>query len=108
MQESQMRDTYSIRLSNTEKDLLQQNHKKFGFKSRSDFARALIKIGFKSLKITHKEKHVLHNSAQSVMLLREVVSLLSGNVEQSSQLIEDVKKSAEDWTSKFEKLLHRQ
>jgi len=103
-----MRETYSIRLSDTEKDILQQNYKEFGFKSRSDFARALIKIGFKNLKVTLKEKHVLHNSAQSVMLLREVVSLLSGNVEQSSQLIEDVKKSTEDWTSKVEKLLRRQ
>lgn len=102
-----MRETYSIRLSSTEKDILQQNYKKFGFKSKSDFARTLIKIGIKNLKITKKEKHVLNNSAQSVMLLREVVSLLSGNVEQSSQLIEDVKKSAEDWTSKVEKLLHR-
>jgi len=101
-----MRETYSVRLSSTEKDILQQNYKEFGFKSKSDFARTLIKIGFKNLKVTKKEKHVLNNSAQSVILLREVVSLLSGNVDQSSQLIEDAKKSAEDWTRKVEKLLH--
>ncbi len=100
-----MRETYSIRLSREDKDALQQSYKKFGFKSRSDFARELIKSGLKNVKVTQKEKYVLHNSAQSVMLLREVVSLLSGNVEQSSQLIDDAKNSAEDWTSKVEKSL---
>jgi hypothetical protein len=100
-----MSEIYSIRLSLEEKENLQEKSEKFGFKTSSDFARELIKRGLLSFNMTEKEEHIISNSAQSVMLLREVVSLMSGNDTQSTQVIKDVKNSAEEWTNKFKQKL---
>lgn len=96
-----MSEIYSIRLSNEEKTNLQQKSESLGFRSSSDFARSLIKRGLSGLSMTQKEEHLICNSAQSVMLLREVVSLLSGDKDQSLEIIKDVRSSAEDWTKKL-------
>lgn len=98
-----MSEIYSIRLSNEEKATLQGKAKKLGFRSATDFAKHLIQNGLESYELKKAEEHVLCNSAQSVMLLREVVSLISGNDAQSAQVIADVKLSANAWKDKFKK-----
>lgn len=98
-----MSEVYSIRLSAEDKATLQKKAKKLGFHSAAGFAKHLIKNGLRGFELKKAEENILSNSAQSVMLLREVVSLISGNDAQSAQVIADVKLSAATWTDRFKK-----
>lgn len=103
--ESNMSEIYSLRLSNEEKEKLQSKAEQYGYHASSDFVRELIKRGFQSFELSQKEEHVLFNSAQSVLLLRELVTLLSGSEEHSLRVINSAQKSAEEWAGQFKQSL---
>jgi len=85
-----MSEVYSIRFSKEEKAALQGKSKKLGFSSAASFAKYLIKQGLESFELKKVDEHVFCNSAQSVILLREILGLMSGN-------------DAHTWTDRFKK-----
>jgi predicted DNA-binding protein len=96
-----MLNKFSIRLSDEEKETLEIKSKKLGYSSTSGFARKLIQKGLQRCEMRLAEEHILYNSVQSVLLLRELVSLFSGDENRSTQIIQGAKHSAEKWTDKF-------
>lgn len=106
--DSNMSEVFCIRLSNEEKARLQSEAEQYGYHASSDFVRELIKRGYQSFELSNKEEHILFNSAQSVLLLRELVTLLSGSEEHSARVIKGVQKSADEWTSKLKRSLQNQ
>lgn len=96
-----MSEICCVRLSNEEKEKLRRHAKTLSYQSQSDFLRELMRRGFQTFELTPKEEHLLFNSAQCVMLLKELIHLLSVNEERSAQIISHAKHSAEEWTNKF-------
>lgn len=95
------RDNYTIRLSDEEKEILKEKSKILGYSSPSNFARKLIQIGLQRFELRKTDEHTLFNSVQSVMLMRELITLLAGDSEQSTKMIQGIKASAEDWLKRF-------
>lgn len=103
-----MRDNYTIRLSDEEKNTLKEKSKILGYNSPSNFARKLIQIGLQGYQVRKADEHILFNSAQSVILIRELISLLAGDSEQSSRIIQSAKLSADEWLNKFKSTVSEQ
>lgn len=100
-----MSKIFSIRLSSDERAILQEKAVKLGYKSESELAKKLIQQGLKNIEFRQTDEHVLFNSAQSVMLLREIIGLLTGNEGQSAQVIKEAKTSAEEWTNRYKETI---
>lgn len=96
-----MNDMYCIRISTEEKAALQAKAKTLGYRSGADLARAFIQKGLQIYELKKVDEHTLFNSVQSVLLLRELVSMLSGDEEKSGQVIHGIKHTAETWVDKF-------
>lgn len=92
---------YSIRLSDEEKKMLAIKSEKLGHQSASGFARKLIQRGLQGYEMPKAEEHILYNSVQAVLLLRELVTLFLADESRSTQLIHGIKHSADEWLSKF-------
>ena len=91
----------NIRLNAEEKDLVQQKSVDLGYKSASGYARTLIKEGMRRDDLSVADSHVLGNSVQSVLLLRELVSMISGNHSLATEVINEAKKSSQEWLGSF-------
>lgn len=96
-----MNNKYSIRLSDEERELLEAKAMKLGYSSTASFARKLISNGLQDYSIKITEEHVLYNSAQAVLLLRELINLFACDEERSAQIIEGAKHTSENWISKL-------
>lgn len=96
-----MKMKYSIRLSDEEKKMLAIKSEKLGHRSASGFARNLIQRGLQAYEMRKAEEHILYNSVQAVLLLRELMGLFLADETRSTQIIQGVKHSADEWLNKF-------
>lgn len=96
-----MKDKITIRLPSETKQKIMDLAGQKGFKSTSDFARQLIEKGIEKMELSPSEYHLLGQSTQSVMLLREILSAISSDQDTSNKVINDIKSQATDWVEQF-------
>lgn len=98
-----MKEILNIRVSPEEKQKLQQQAQAKGFKNNSDFVRFLMGKGLEAIELSKPDYYLLANTNQSVLLLREILSIISTNPDDSNRVVDEVKKDAANWVDKFSK-----
>lgn len=98
-----MKEILNIRLSRKEKQKLQQQAQAKGFKNISDFVRFLLEKGAEAIELSKPDYYLLANTNQSVLLLREILSIISTDPADSNRIFDEVKNDAANWVDKFSK-----
>ena len=95
----------SIRLTEGEKKRVQDRADELGFKNSSDCARMLIERGLRETEMNEINANLLTNTTQSLMLLREITSMLGNSQDTVDELISNAKSESIEWLKSIKKRL---